>query len=201
MSDFKQFERKPGVAGVYVTAYVYTDEAGSNLYRKVRCKTQDPSRPKFFYFERWENNIWRGKRPGEENILDGVRIVPYRLEYWFGKSTVILCEGEKDADNVHALGWVTTSSPFGHNNWPPSITPCFKDKLVFILYDVDHDGNNYPEKIAATLYGTAREIRICRFPNEDKLPHEYDVSDYLAEVPSGEYQRRGQVTRVRELLR
>lgn len=201
MSDFNRYERKPGAAGTYVTAYVYTDEAGNNLYRKVRCKTQDPDQPKFFYFERWENIIWCGKGPSEEDVLAGVRIVPYRLAMWHSKPTVILCEGEKDADNVASLGFVTTTSPFGHANWPLSLTPCFKDKLVYVLYDVAHGGHNYPEMVAATLWGTAREIRICRFPDEARRPHEFDVTDYLAEVPSGENRRRDEVTRIRELLR
>lgn len=194
-------ERRSGVAGTYVTAYVYEDEAGNRLYRKVRCKTNDSKYPKYFYFEKWEDNVWRGKRTPDENILEGVRIVPFRLPTFAEKSSVLLLEGEKDCLNVAKLGYVTTTSPFGHNNWPVEITPCFKDKLVFILYDVDHYGGRWPEKIATMLYGTAREIRICRFPNEASLPHEYDISDYLAAVPSGPAQRRDQVTRIRELLR
>ena len=201
MSDFRKHERRPGLAGSFNAAYVYTDELGNNLFRKVKYVTRDPDQPKFFYFERWENDHWRCKKTSDEKILEGVRIVPYRLAKFFGKSTVILCEGEKDAETVAALGFMTTSSPFGHNNWPLEITPCFKDMTVYILYDVDQTDGKCPEKAAAALWGTAREIRICRFPNEKSLPHEYDISDYLAEVPTGECQRRDRVTRVRELLR
>jgi hypothetical protein len=201
MSDFTRYERKPGLTGSLAASYVYTDELGNNLYRKIKCVTRDPEQPKFFYFERWENGQWRGKKTPDEKILEGVRIVPYRLDKFVGKSTVLLCEGEKDAETVAALGFVSTSSPFGHNNWPPEITPCFKDMTVYILYDVDHTGGSCPQKAAAALWGTAREIRICHFPNEENLPHEYDITDYLAEVPSGEIQRRERVTRVRELLR
>ena len=201
MSDFRKYERRAGLVGSFNTAYNYQDELGNNLYRKVKCLTKDPGQPKFFYFERWEDGHWRGRKTPDEKILEGVRIVPYRLPKFGGKSSVILCEGEKDAENVAALGFMTTTSPFGHNNWPLEITPCFKDMLVYILYDVDQTGSHYPELIAAHLHVTAREIRICRFPNEEKLPHEYDVSDYLAAVPSGENQRRDRVTRIRELLR
>ncbi len=201
MSDFKRYERRAGVTGAFAASWVYTDEAGTNLFRKVKCTTKDPAQPKYYYFERWEVDHWRGKRTPEERILEGVRIVPYRLARFAGRSSVILCEGEKDADNVAALGYSTTTSPFGHANWPAELTPCFKDMLVFILYDVDHNGGGWPEKIAATLYGTAREIRICHFPNEEKRPHEFDVTDYLAQVPSGEVQRRQRITLVRELLK
>jgi len=201
MSDFERYERKPGQRGHATAWYTYTDEVGNNLFRKIRCATGDPAQPKYFYFERWEGDRWRGKNFPEEKILAGVRIVPYRLPSFAGKSTVILCEGEKDAENVAALGFVTTTSPFGHANWPVEMTPCFKDKLVLILYDVDREGHHYPEMIAATLWGTAREIRICSFPDEATRPHEFDVTDYLAEVPSSDTKRRDRVTRIRELLR
>jgi len=201
MSDFKRYERKPGQSGHFAASFIYTDEAGNRLYRKVKNMTRDLENPKYYYFERWEVDHWRGKKTPDEKILEGVRIVPYRLDQIVGKSSVILCEGEKDANNVAKLGYMTTTSPFGHDNWPLEITPCFKGMDVYILYDVDHQGGHCPEKAAAALYGTAREVRICRFPNEENLPHEYDVTDYLAEVLSGEYQRRNKVTRIRELLR
>lgn len=201
MSDFDKHKRRPGLVGSFNAAYNYQDELGNNLYRKIKCVTRDPECPKYFYFERWEDGHWRGKKTPDEKILEGVRIVPYRLPKFTGKSSVILCEGEKDAENVAALGFMATTSPFGHNNWPLEITPCFKDMLVYILYDVDQTGSHYPELIAAGLYGTAREIRICHFPDETSRLHEYDVTDYLAEVPSGEFQRRDRVTRIRELLR
>jgi 5S rRNA maturation endonuclease (ribonuclease M5) len=201
MSDFNRHERKPGQTGSFAAAYVYTDELGNNLYRKVKCVTRDPEYPKYFYFERWEDGHWRGKRTPDEKILEGVRIVPYRLPKFFGKGSVLLCEGEKDAESAAALGYMATTSPFGHNNWPAEITPCFKDTAVYIIYDVDHQGGQWPEKIAAILWGTASKINICHFPNEASRPHEFDLTDYLNEVPSGEYQRRDKVTRIRELLR
>ena len=201
MSDFKKYERKTNQLGLFASAYVYTDEFGNNLFRKVKCVTTNPKQPKYFFFERWDNDHWRGKKAPDERILDVVRFVPYRLPKFTGRSSVILCEGEKDADNVAALGFLATTSPFGHNNWPPEITAWFKGMLVFILYDVDHTGSMWPEKIAAALWGTAKQIRICRFPDEGNLPHEYDVTDYLATVPYGETQRRDRVTLIRELLR
>lgn len=201
MSDFERYERQPGQPGRIVATYIYTDEAGRPLFRKIRGATADPKHPKFFFFERWEDGRWRGKRTPDERVLEGVRIVPFRLPKLAGAPAAILCEGEKDALNVAALGYVTTTSPFGHANWPASLTPCFRDKLVYVLYDVDHGGHHWPETVAATLWGTSREVRICRFPDEARRPHEFDVTDYLNEVPSGEGRRRDQVTRIRDLLR
>jgi len=201
MSDNERYERKPGLAGSFSKAYTYTDELGNNLYRKIKCVTKDPECPKFYYFERWEDGHWRGKKTPDEKILEGVRIVPYRLPTFAGKQSVLLCEGEKDAESAAALGYMATTSPFGHNNWPAEITPCFKGMEVYIIYDVDHQGGQWPEKIAAQLYRTAWGVFICRFPDEANRPHEFDLTDYLNEVPPGECQRRDKVTRLRELLR
>jgi hypothetical protein len=163
MSDNKKYEYKPAVGRTIIACYLYHDENGTLVYEKVRFE------PKAFRLQhRFDGKAILG--------IKGVPRYPYRLHLWKDSPQVIVCEGEKDADALAELGFVSTSSPFGAGNWPPDITPCFKGKQVFILYDVGEEEGSLT--VAASLWGTAREIKICTLPSEK---YEYDVSDLLNE--------------------
>jgi len=87
----------PSVA--VVASYPYRDEHGSLLFEAVRFS------PKRFRLRRRNAHgawVWS---------MDGVRRVPYRLPELQGQRLVLLVEGEKDADNVAALGLAVTTTP------------------------------------------------------------------------------------------
>jgi hypothetical protein len=84
-----------------VATYPYRDEHGAFLYENVR------SSPKTFRLRR------RGAKGEWVWKMDGVRRVPYRLPELQGQRLVVLVEGEKDADNVAALGLPATTTPMG----------------------------------------------------------------------------------------
>jgi hypothetical protein len=96
---------------------------------------------------------------------------PPEAEVWF-------CEGEKDADNVAALGLIaTTYSEGAKARWPGEITKWFVGKkTVYVLEDNDKDGRCHASKVAEALKGAVSEIRIVSFP---ELPEHGDVSDWL----------------------
>jgi putative DNA primase/helicase len=88
-----------------VATYPYCDEQGALLYENVRLS------PKSFRLRRRNAKgewVWK---------MDGVRRVPYRLPELQGQRLVLLVEGEKDADNVAALGLPATTTPMGANAW------------------------------------------------------------------------------------
>jgi len=88
-----------------VATYNYVDESGHKLFEVVRFE------PKSF----------RQRRPdgcgGHIPNLDGVRLVPYRLpeliEAVASNHVVFVVEGEKDADNLSAIGIAATTNPIG----------------------------------------------------------------------------------------
>src|SRR5262249_13056867 len=81
-----------GRAAKILANYPYTDENGTLLYTVVRLDPKD----------------FRQRRPDGRGgwiwNMDGVRRVLYRLPEVLRADEVHICEGEKDADNLHALG-------------------------------------------------------------------------------------------------
>lgn len=200
MSRNKDFEWDPRRRGNDVAIYLYEDEHGEVLFRKVKTETGDPEHPKMFRCERLIDGRWTTKK----GILDGIRKVPYRLPKFINSPTVIITEGEKDSDNLAELGFSTTCCHCGAGEWPPSITPFFAGKIVYILYDVDTQYRaNYPGMVAASLYGTAKRIYIIdlepHFLPVEKLAdiHEKDISDHLRKFAD----RKNKITAVQNLLR
>jgi hypothetical protein len=200
MSDNRKFEWKPGQRGSDIAIYLYEDENGEVLFRKVKTETGDPQCPKTFRCERFIGDRWTTKA----GILDGVRKVPYRLPKFMNNSTVIITEGEKDCNNLADLGFSTTCCHCGAGEWPPEITPFFAGKIVYILYDVDTKCRaNHPGMVAAGLYGTAKRIYIIdlepHFLSAENLAdiHEKDISDYLLKFAD----KKNRITAVQNLLR
>ncbi|MGA7373622.1 MAG: hypothetical protein WBW37_13605, partial [Methyloceanibacter sp.] len=53
--------------------------------------------------------------------------------------------GEKDTDNLRALGFTATTNHGGEGKWWPELTPYLKDRRVFILCDNDEQGEKHQE--------------------------------------------------------
>lgn len=108
------------------------------------------------------------------------RVTPflYRLPEVAGSPGVYICEGEKDADNLAALGVVATTSPMGAGKWRPEYGRSLANKHVVILPDNDEPGRKHAAQAAASCFDHgARSIRILNLPG---LGEHGDVSDWLA---------------------
>jgi hypothetical protein len=69
---------------------------------------------------------------------------------------VWICEGEKDADNVAALGFVTTTTPGGALKWTRELNPWFAGKQkAYVLEDndppIDPKGQRHAREVAEAL--------------------------------------------------
>ena len=89
-----------------VTEYDYRDELGTSLYQTVRFE------PKDFRQRRSDGNggwIWKGPE----------RPVPYKLPELIASGTapVLIAGGEKDVDNLRALGFTATCNHGGEGKW------------------------------------------------------------------------------------
>jgi hypothetical protein len=94
-----------------VCAYDYVDENGTLLHQTIR----------------YEPKTFRQRRPDPDNPgewiwkLDGSRTVLYRLSNVLAATaigdTIYVTEGEKDADNLRALGFIATTNPMGAGKW------------------------------------------------------------------------------------
>ena len=87
---------------------------------------------------------------------------------------MIYCEGEKDADRLALLGFVSTT--VAGQVWTANMARAFRDRDVLILEDADEDGRENAIAAKEALQNEAKSIRIVRLP---KLRHGEDVSDWL----------------------
>ena len=151
-----------------------TDRHGVRLQGRDRHEPlpDSPFEPKDFRQRRSDGNggwIWKGPE----------RAVPYKLPELIASGTapVLIAGGEKDVDNLRALGFTATSNHGGEGKWWPELTPYFKDRRVFLLCDNDEQGEKHQQVVGAALNGVASEIRVVRFP---ELSAKGDVSDWIA---------------------
>jgi predicted P-loop ATPase len=154
--------------------YDYRDEKNQLLFQVVR-------KPGHKFLQRKPDGAggwtWSTK---------GVRKVLYRLPRLLLSDVadfVFICEGEKDADNLGALGFITTTNPGGAGKWREEYGEFLKERDVVILPDNDEVGIDHARKVKRMLSEDAQSCRILRLPG---LEEKGDVSDWIASGGSAE---------------
>jgi hypothetical protein len=152
-----------------VATYDYTDEGGALLYQVVRYD------PKGFRQRRPNGN------GGWTWSLGDVRRVLYRLPELVESAAdgrpLFIVEGEKDADNLRALGVPATTCAMGAGKWRPEYTEGLAGREVIIIPDNDDPGRAHAEAVAEALAPVAASVKVVQLPD---LPPKGDVSDWLA---------------------
>ena len=168
MGDDKQEDTVSKPRAVY---YNYCDENGTLLFQKIR------KMPKGFSQRQPDGEGgWVYNR-------NGVRLVPYRLPALLKAETVFLCEGEKDADTVAAMGLTATTSPdgAGKGKFKPDIVPYFKNKNVVILPDNDNVGKEFAIEEAEKIKAVAKSVKVLDLTKIlPELVEHGDISDVVA---------------------
>jgi hypothetical protein len=145
-----------------VATYRYTNLDGTLLYEKVRLE------PKDFRFRRPNGN------GGWIDNLGDVGRVLYNLLEVVKADSLVIVEGEKDADNGARLGICATTGGGASDPWEPSFTETLRGKDVVVIADADDPGRQKARQIAGALHGTARTLRVGELPAKD-------LSDWLAQ--------------------
>jgi DNA polymerase bacteriophage-type len=162
--DYASGERRTGRT---VETYIYKDAAGRNYHKVERTSTKQ------FPQSVWTGRGWQSGAPKIKLTYRLPELIKAEAEAW-----VFICEGEKDAGNVTALGLVATTNPGGAGKWVPELNQWFIGKQnVCICEDNDDAGRAHARKVAGSLQGIVANIRIVSFP---ELPAGGDVSDWLA---------------------
>jgi putative DNA primase/helicase len=151
--------------GREVATYDYHDETGAVLFQVVRME------PKDFRYRRMVNGKW-------EWSLGNTRRVLYRLPAIIQGAgrTVLLVEGEKDADRLTTLGLIATCNPMGAGKWSDDYTLSLKNRLVVIIPDNDKPGRDHAESVYRQLLPVAQKVAVLQL---EGLPEKGDVSDWL----------------------
>ena len=152
-------------------SYGYEDEKSALLFQVVR-------RPGKQFCQRRPDG-----KGGWSYKLDGVRRVPYHLPEILGADPsriIVVVEGEKDADNLRAMGEIATTNPGGTGSGKLWGTPSFRDPFrgrnVVILPDNDDPGQKHATRVAHALHGHAKSVKVLNLPD---LPAKGDVSDWI----------------------
>ena len=155
-----------------VGAYDYRDRSGELLFQVVRYDPKD----------------FRQRRPdgtgGWMWSVKGVERVLYRLPELMAAhrdEIVFICEGEKDADNLAALGLVATTAPGGAGKWRqvPDLSALSGRRVVALPdNDSERQGLSHCEDVAASLAPIAASVKVLQLPH--LAPTGEDVSDWIA---------------------
>jgi len=148
--------------------YDYLDAGGTLRFQVVRRSGKK-------FLQRQPNGkgdwIWNAK---------GVPPLIYRLpevrEAIPSGRTVFITEGEKDADRLAGLGLTATCNPGGAGKWRPEYSAHLHGAHVVILPDNDAPGRDHAHKVAASLQGRAKSLRVVVLPGLDEKG---DVSNWL----------------------
>ena len=140
-----------------VAEYPYTDENGGLLYQAVRYE------PKGFRQRRPD-----GKGGWAWNLI-GVRRVLYHLPDVLAAREVLICEGEKDCETAHALGFVATCNPGGAGKWREEYSEHMCGKQITIIADADDPGSKHAQHVAQSLQGEAASLKVIELPGAKDL--------------------------------
>jgi hypothetical protein len=171
-----------GRDGQPAITYDYTDERGELLFQKVRNPPGSKQR------------FWQRKPDGKGGWINNtrdVRKVLYRLpdviEANANERTIVVVEGEKDADNLWRLGVPATCSPDGAadigkaSKWYPEYSKMLRGADLVVLNDNDAAGYAHADATARMCLGVARRVRRLDLAKHwTGMPAKADVSDWLA---------------------
>jgi hypothetical protein len=162
-----------------VKTYDYCDENGTLLFQVVRFEPKD----------------FRQRRPDGRGgwiwNLHDTRRVPYLLPELVkavaAGQTVYIPEGEKDADNLCAIGLAATTNPGGIKKWRHEYSEYLRGADVVVLPDNHDEGREHGDQVVASLRGIAKRVRILDIGKHwADCPDKGDVSDWLAAGGSAE---------------
>lgn len=176
--------------GREVAWYDYLDETGVLLFQVVRFE------PKTFR--------QRHRGPDGQWIwnLEGVRRIPYRLpeliEAIANGQQVYIVEGEKDVENLRALGVVATCNPMGAGKWPDEFSQFFTGADVITIPDCDpptkdrqgniklkdgkpiYPGQDHARRVCEALKGIANSVKFLNLATYwPEIPEKGDVTNWI----------------------
>ena len=138
--------------------YDYRDESGELLYQVQRLV------PKSF----------RQRRPNDAGdwiwSLGDVRRVVYRLPDLKGCTTILICEGEKDADVAWARGIPATCNSGGAGKWTAAHTKqlvAVGVKRLYIVPDDDEPGHRHAEAVARSCMSADLVVKVVPLHAKD----------------------------------
>lgn len=161
-----------------VATYPYVDADGLEVFQVLRkephVQLEGAEPKKTFVQRRRESGAWVWN-------LDGIETRPmYRLpellEDLAHGRTVLLVEGEKDADTARALGIPATAHAGGAKGWRPEYAQQLAGADVVITPDNDDHGREWAVEAATSLLHAGARVRMFAVP---LLDAKADLTDWV----------------------
>jgi len=182
-----------GAWGKLTNIYRYENADGSLRFLKERAERPDKEKghEKTFLMEAEKDGVW------DSPLGLGVSIkvlyhLPEVMDAIREGRTVYIAEGEKDVDNLRALGFCATCSATGGGEkdltgkWGPEHTNALDGADVVLIPDNDSAGEGYVQWIASKLCERGTRCRIARLTDDmPDLPAKGDFTDW-AQILKGE---------------
>jgi hypothetical protein len=174
----------PGLGNPAKT-YEYRSASGELLYVVCRYVTDEGRGKEFRRFTPAGEGRWFRKGPeAPERVLYGLPEVRRGIE---AGATVVLVEGEKDADTGNALGaegMVFTSADGGANaHWQPQYTAELAGaELVRIVADADEPGRKHAAEVAAELEAAGLTVVVEESDRGKDLTDHLEAGGTLADL-------------------
>ena len=139
-------------------------------YNKVDLETGEIN-GKTFTQQRWDGSTYLNGLDGMDMPLYHADIVAATIA---AGAPVVVCEGEKDADNVYAQwGLPATTNPMGAGSWRPHHTDALRGAKVIIVADNDEVGRQHAAHVAEQIRPVAAVVMV-RLPASGK-----DITDHI----------------------
>jgi hypothetical protein len=125
-----------------------------------------------------ESKIWQLSKK-ELNGREPIWIFP---EPDPAKEVIILNEGETDAMCALSMGYNACTITGGSGTWKEELSPFFRDKVVYVCYDIDDSGKSGAKRTSNEIFKVAKKVYVVKLEdhlNKDKYPHG-DFNDYIA---------------------
>lgn len=118
----------------------------------------------------------------EERFDDAIRWLYRRVDVLAAVedgSPVFLCEGEKDAETLHAWGFCGTTNAGGAKYWSDQFDEDLTGADVILLPDNDETGRQRAQLRGAGLFGKAKSVRVLDLADHwAQIPEKADVTDW-----------------------
>lgn len=177
-SDLFLQPKSPGLRklGPIVALYDYVDAHGVLQHQTVRFLSD--TGVKAFRQRRPDPTTKDGWRWRMKDIPHVLYHLPDVLRAVQAGEHVYLVEGEKDADNLQALGLTATTNAMGAASWEVQYNETLRGAHLIMLPDYDAAGQQHMLAVAARLHGLCASIKILAGIHTQKAKS--DVSDWLS---------------------
>lgn len=155
-----------------VCTYDYPNAEGKLVFQVVRYPNKD-----FVQRRPDGKGGWIWNMQGVERVLYNLPKVTQDIAKGL---PILICEGEKDCNNLKPLGFTATCNPGGAKKWLQSYSEALRGATCYIIPDNDKPGREHAELVQRELQDYAAKVQIVTLPEKFNGRTVKDASDLIS---------------------